>query len=137
MLHQASSPTITGAGTIAHRRTTANPQDEPRHGFAGGCLRVPIATTYPRRRRVCAFRRGLAQPCRWTGADPAQTVTVSSQTSRGQSRAAHTSSPHSKRGERARMLSLIASAGGPASVGLVSSWLDMEIALAAGLLSKY
>jgi hypothetical protein len=35
------------------------------------------------------------------------------------------------------MLRLIASAGGRASVGLVSSWLDMEIALAAGLLSKY
>jgi hypothetical protein len=35
------------------------------------------------------------------------------------------------------VLSLIASAGGRASVVLVSSWLDMEIALAAGLLSKY
>ena len=48
-----------------------------------------------------------------------------------------TSSPHSKRGERARRSNLIASAGGRASVGLVSSWLDMDIALAAGLLSRY
>jgi hypothetical protein len=35
------------------------------------------------------------------------------------------------------MLRLIASAGGRASVVLVSSWLDMDVALAAGLLSKY
>jgi hypothetical protein len=137
MLHQASSPTITGAGTMAHGRTTANPQDEPRRGIADGCWRAPIATTYPRARRVSASRAGLAQPWRWTGTDPTQTVTVSSQTARGQSRATRWSSPHSKRGERARMLRLIASAGGRASVGLVSSWLDMEIALAAGLLSKY
>ena len=136
MLHQASSPTITGTETMAHGRTTANPQDEPRHGIADGCWRAPIATTYPRLQRVCASRAGLTQPCRRIDTDPTQTVTVSSQTARRQPRA-RSSSPHSKRGERARLLSLIASPDGRASVVLVSSWLDMDIALAAGLLSRY
>lgn len=63
--------------------------------------------------------------------------TVSSQTGRGQSRASQSSSPRSKRDWRACVVSLVASPGGRASVVLVSSWLDMDVALAAGLLSKY
>lgn len=126
----------------AHHR---GPQNDRPRGSVGGYSLESIATTYSRSRRVLAPRPDLARRRCWVCTEPIQAVTRSSQTGPVPSSGLLTSSPRSTRRGLARRRARVgarvapcmASAGRSTSVLLVSSRLDMDVALAAGLLSKY